>query len=157
MTSLSRSMIAQQRQELIQQIVERIRRDGSCVVPRPLTDRLDDPDEHPIKFVARIEEECRAALEGRRPHLEAPKTLACELKAEIERHGWTIEWDMLNHQHVIVAPMETVTCVDCCGGGRQRVPIKLDFTYSESLVCHSKICESCKGIGKQERRKDLAP
>lgn len=137
------------RQQLIDMLVTQVERTGTC----EFTDHfysLDDPPEHPIVEVTRIFEEGMAAREGRRPHLEAPRTLMGELKKACDERGWAVEWQPIKYAWLIIAPVRRRECWKCNGRGRLMFQIT-PFGYNDAFV-DFEVCDACAGRGYIESR-----
>lgn len=151
--------VRESRDRLVALIVEQVLRDGHAHVDEGITDRLDDKPEHPIAEVARMFEEGIAQREGRRPHLEAPKTFLGELRRVCAERGWEMAWNSRLYLYDIVAPMRRLNCKACDGCGRIRENVKFEHIDMSlglgSQVIQQSICAVCGGRGYIETRSEL--
>lgn len=151
MTSSARR--AEARQEFIALLITQVERDGRVSFTEDLRGDFDDPPEHYILKFARINEEIEAAMENRRPHLEAPKTLMVELRKVCDERGWELGPDSMERgKYWIVAPEKP--CEKCTGRGRILVYDSMNLSelmqsgMGGAITGRVTECPQCKGTGK---------
>ncbi len=152
MTATEKMKIQDRRRGLLAQVIGQVQLRGFCEVnPYAGIHHYDDPPEHWLVESARVFEEAAASREGRRPHLEAPRTFMGELEKECLGRGWNIEFNPRTMCHMVIAPEREVECAGCRGLGRVTERCSIHH-YSPDQIVESVTCLLCNGKGKVKTR-----